>query len=107
MISRDWRGGLVAPLAVILLAVWSEPTGAQQERVFYAGASGGWAVPTGSVSSLSDLISFPSVPARDLYKPGLAIGLMGGITIKGVARGRRHRLDARPTTDPELSRFTG
>lgn len=51
---------------------------------YYAGLVGGWTIPGGEVSGMTDLIEFTSsVPASDVYDQGLAIGLFGGMRTHG------------------------
>ena len=79
------RGKIV--MCVVALGVFCAPLAAQEESSepdllrdgFYVGLSGGWAVPTGTISGITDLISFTSpAEASVVYDNGLVLGVFGG-----------------------------
>ena len=47
--------------------------------IFYVG----WGIPTGTVSDIAGLVEFPSLPAADIYKGGIALGFIGGKRMGG------------------------
>ena len=77
----------VTACAFALVSSCIMPLSAQEESPepdflrdgYYLGLSVGWAIPTGTISGITDLISFSSsVDASSVYDSGLAIGIFLG-----------------------------
>ncbi len=75
---------LQAPTARAQLAPPETGLAGVFDDAFYVGIAGGWTIPAGEVSSVTDLIDFgTSLPAKQIYDQGLAIALFGGLRTHG------------------------